>query len=345
MAPTLKGGGGRCVFQMGKGGSMKPLNKGMILMAGAILGLLAETAAAQPTDPSGPMTREKFQEYIRFFNAGDTHQFDYYTSDVVVETDNVHSRADLEAHDAGSRRSVAITFTPGLVAIDNMNNVMAVEMTVHTVALHDGIKLGNHPQPIHKGDAQTTKATFFYTLRDGKMASLTIGRAGRTRQKADLAKAEAEAPTAAQLAEPMPASVNEPLMTRQKYMDYAKLFSRFDPRFLQYYDPDVVFATAPAPKPLHGPKAIYDLYVPIRKLLDEHLSVPMIVIDNPHGVMFVQLHNRMVATRGDVQLPSGVLNKGEELVGGGVIVYSLKNGKISYIRAAASGSSFEPAAK
>lgn len=51
-------------------------------------------------------------------------------------------------------------------------------------------------------------------------------------------------------------------------------------RFLQHYDPDVVFATAPAPQPLHGPKAIYDLYVPIRKNLDEHVAAPIIVIDN-----------------------------------------------------------------
>jgi hypothetical protein len=36
---------------------------------------------------------------------------------------------------------------------------------------------------------------------------------------------------------------------------------------------------------------------------------------------------------------------GEEMIGNGVIVYSLKNGKISYIRAAASGSRFEPAAR
>jgi len=340
--PPWREGDAGAIFQ--KGESMKPLNKGMVLVVCAILGLLAKTAAAQPTDPSALMTRAKFQDFIRLFNAGDSHQFDYYTSDVQVEADNVHSLADLKAHDEATRRDVGISFTPGLIAIDDSNDMMAVEMIIRTVALRDGVKLGNHPQPIHKGDSQTNHGTFFFGLRGGKFASLSIGAAGRVRQKADLAKAQAEAPTAAQLAEPMPASINEPLMTREKYMDYARLFSRFDPRFLQYYDPDVVFATAPAPKPLQGPKAIYDLYVPIRKLLDEHLSVPLIVVDNPHGVMFVQLRNRMVATRGDVQLPSGVLKKGEELVGGGVIVYSLKNGKISYIRASRSGSSFEPAA-
>jgi hypothetical protein len=320
-----------------------PLNKRTVLIVCAILGLLAENAAAQSTDLSGPMTRAKFQEYIQLFNAADPHQFDYFTTDVQVEADKVHSRADLQAHDESVRRDFAITFTPGLIAIDDSNKAMAVEMTVRTTALRDGVKFGNHPQPIHKGDTQIQHSTFFFGLRDGKFASLSVATSGRVRQKVDLAKAEAEAPTAAQLAEPMPASVNEPLMTRQKYMDYAMLFGRFDPRFTQYYDPDVVFATAPAPKPLLGPKAIFDLYVPIRKLLDEHLSVPMMVIDNPHGVMFVQLHNRIVATRGDVQLPSGVLKKGEELVGGGVIVYSLRNGKISYIRASPSDSTFVPA--
>ena len=322
---------------------MRLFNKGAVLVAGAVLGLLAEAAVAQPTDPSGPMTREKFQEYIRLFNAGDPHQFDYYTPDVTVEADNVHSRAELEAHDKSTRPNVDITFTPGLVAIDDVNNVMAAQMTIRTVARHDGVKLGKNPQPIHKGDTQITQTTFFYTLRDGKMASLTIGGGPRIRQKADMAKAVAEAPTPAQLAEPMPASINEPTMTRQKYLDYAMLFSRFDPRFLQYYDPDVVFATAPAPKPMHGPKAIYDLYVPLRKDLDEHVAAPFIVIDNPHNVMMVQLENRMVATRGDVKLPSGVLNKGEEIIGRGVIIYRLKNGKISYIEGSPSGTKFEPA--
>jgi hypothetical protein len=323
---------------------MLPQNKTTILLVGAVVALFAGTAAAQSTDPSAPMTREKFLEYVRLFNADDPHQFDYYTSDVQVEADKVHSVADLKAHDESTRRDAAITFSPGLIAIDDSKDMMAVEMTILTVALRDGVNLGGQPQPIHKGDARTQHSTFFFALRDGKISALIMGGGARVRQKVDLAAAQAEAPTAAELAEPMPASVDDPKMTRQKYEDYARLFSRFDPRFLKFYDPGVVFATLPAPKPIHGPKAIYDLYVPFRKNLDEHVTAPVVVIDNAHNVMVVQLHNRMVATRGDVKLPSGVLKRGEALITSGVIVYSLKNGKISYIRAGQSGSSFQPAA-
>ncbi len=322
---------------------MRALNKGLAFLAGAVFALMAQTAAAQPAGASGLMTRAKFQDFIRLFNAGDPHQFDYYTPDVQVEADKVHSLADLKAHDEETRRNVDIAFRPGLIAIDDSNNMLAVEMTIRTVALRDGVKLGNNPQPIHKGDAQTTHGTFFFALRDGKFSALTIGGGPRARQKVDLAKARAESPTPEQLAEPMPASINNPQMTHQKYEDYARLFSRFDPRFLEYYDADVVFATAPAPKPILGPKAIYDLYVPLRKTLDEHVEAPIIVVDNPHNVMIVQLRNRMISTRGDTPLPSGVLKEGEELIGSGVIVYSLKAGKISFIQAARSGTKFEPA--
>lgn len=319
-------------------------SKTFVMVIGA-LGLLAETAFAQSTDPSAPMTREKIQEYFRLSNHNDPRQYDYFVDDVDMEGGALKGRAAFRARTEQMRRDAAITMTPGLIAIDDSQDMMAVEMTIHLVALRDGVELGDQPQPVHKGDAVTRQQTFFFALRDGRITSLTVGGGERVRQKADLAAARAEAPTAAQLAEPMPASINERLMTHQKYLDYAMLFSRFDPRFLQYYDPDVVFATAPAPQPLHGPKAIHDLYVPIRRNLDEHITAPIIVVDNSHDVMFVQLRNRMVATRGDVDLPSGVLKMGEEMIGNGVIVYSLKNGKISYIRAAASGSRFEPAAR
>lgn len=319
-------------------------NKGLLLAIG-IFGFLVEPAAAQSTDPAAPMTREKVEEFFRLTNANDPRQYDYYVEDLNMEGGALIGRDAFRARREEMRRDAAITMTPGLIAIDDNKDMMAIEMTVRVEALRDGVDMGAPPQPIHKGDAVTRQQTFFFSLRDGRITSLTVGGGPRVRQKADLAAAQAEAPTAAQLAEPMPISINEPLMTRQKYLDYAMLFSRFDPRFLEYYDPDVVFATAPAPKPLHGPKAIYDLYVPIRKNLDEHIAAPIIVVDNPHNVMFVQLSNRMVATRGDVGLPSGVLKMGVEMIGNGVIVYSLKNGKISYIRAAASGSKFEPASK
>ena len=52
--------------------------------------------------------------------------------------------------------------------------------------------------------------------------------------------------------------------------------------------------------------------------------------------MVVELHTRMTAARGDIQLPSRLLRIGEEREGSGVIVYSLNERRISYTCGSAS---------
>ena len=132
-------------------------------------------------------------------------------------------------------------------------------------------------------------------------------------------------------------------MTREKFEDYLRLFSKGDHRYADYYDPDVVFSARPAPKPLHGREAILDLYDGLHKQLTENVTAGLVVIDNDQGVMVVELTNRIVATQDNVKLPSRTLNKGDVSVGSGVMVYGLRNGRIVSIREGISRRTFTPA--
>jgi hypothetical protein len=135
------------------------------------------------------------------------------------------------------------------------------------------------------------------------------------------------------------------VMTREKYERYVQLFNAADHRYADYYDENVVFDARPAPQPLHGRKAILDMYDVLRKQLLEELTVGAVVIDNAQGLMAVELTNRITALTDNVKLPSRTLNKGDVTVGSGVIFYELSNGKITRIREAVSGRTFTPAKK
>jgi hypothetical protein len=138
---------------------------------------------------------------------------------------------------------------------------------------------------------------------------------------------------------------SENVMTRQKYERYVQLFNAGDPRYADYYEPDVVFDARPAPQPLRGRQAILDMYDDLRKQLTEEITIGAVVIDNEQGLMAVELTNRIVATQDNVKLPSRTLNKGDVSVGSGMIIYGLSNGRISYIREPKSGRSFTPATR
>lgn len=118
-------------------------------------------------------------------------------------------------------------------------------------------------------------------------------------------------------------------MTPEKYADYVRLFSAGDHRYASYYHPNVVFSALPAPHPLHGRQAILDLYDGLHKQLTEELTVTALAIDNEHGIMAAELNNRIVATADEVKLPSRILNKGDAMVGSGVVFYGLSNGLIN----------------
>ena len=313
-------------------------------MMSRMLPTIAVVMVSAAALPAQAMTGAQIRHAIELANAGDSRLADYVTSDVIARWGGeIRGRDALLSHLRALRRDRSIRFTPGLVVVDEKDGTIAVEMTVRQVARRDGVDFGANRLKARRGDALVSTAMLFITPAGGRIAALRITPSDRIVRTVNIAAAQAEGPTAAQLREPLPATVADTRMTRAKYNDYLRLFGRFDPRFTLFYDAQVVFDTAPAPTPLHGPEAIRDFYVPIRRNLDEHVKATTIVIDNAQGIIVVELHNRMTAARGDIQLPSRLLRIGEEREGSGVIVYSLKEGRISYIRGSAVSEKVESA--
>jgi hypothetical protein len=304
---------------------MRKLIFGTIAAALVVLGLCPPALAA------GPMTQAAFSRYVRLFNSGDVRYADYYAPDVTTDADGpVRGRNAVVEADRKLRADYEIRFEPGDVFISDTNDGVAALMTIRQVAKRDGLALGAQPQPIRRGDALVRQTVIFYGLSDGKIASIRESRSGSPPRPLPAAAA---------------GSLDGPRMTRAKFADYARRFSAWDLSFTRYYEPDVVFATAPAPKPLHGPQEIIDLYTPLRANLDEHVTPGAVVIDTARGMMVAEIANRMTATRGDVQLPSALMKKGDTREGAGVMLYSLRNGRIAEIKAASRTVRFEPAAR
>ena len=290
------------------------------------------------------MTAERFRDYIRLLNEENPRYADYYTSDITLGLDaRVRGREGMLAFDRELRRDLVVTLTPEEIYIDDRNDALAAIVTLREVARRDGVKLGSRTEAAHRGDALVSHTVLFYGLVNGSISSVRAARSEGKLEHVDPATAAAEAPKPSDLLLPMPATVKEPRMSREKFADYAMLFTRFDPRFVEYYVPDVLFATLPAKQPLHGRQAILDLYIPIRRYLDEHVTPGTVVVDSRQNTMIAEIHNRMTATRGDVPLPSRTLKQGDVRDGWGVIHYGLRDGRISAIHGINMNETFEPA--
>lgn len=313
---------------------MKPdrlfsMSRGMVLLAALAAPLCAQSQAAT----EAPMTAARFSEFVRLVDSGDARHAQYLSADATPRTEQERKavlRLELE-EDQDRSLSLAVDD----VYIDDQKNSMAVVMAVRQTAKRDGVKLGARPEPVRAGDSLVRRRIVFVGLANGKISSLRL--AGER----ELPPPPAPLPPADE-SEPMPETVNQPVMTKAKFEDYALLFSRWDKRFVQYYDPDVIFDTLPAQAPVHGRQGIIDLYIPFRRDLDEHITVGDVVVDSAQNVMIAEIRARMVAARADVKLPTRVMKKGSVRDGWGVIKYDLKDGRISRIRSGGQTETFEP---
>lgn len=131
-------------------------------------------------------------------------------------------------------------------------------------------------------------------------------------------------------------------MTRRKYLTYLYFFNHNDPRFADFYDKDVVFRTEPFGT-VRGRKAIARRFGILHRQLQETIVPTEIAIDSRHHLMAVELINHIRALQDNVKLPSHTLNKGDELILRGVIIYGLANGRIDLIRGPIEGDTLIPA--
>jgi hypothetical protein len=73
------------------------------------------------------------------------------------------------------------------------------------------------------------------------------------------------------------AAAPAPVMTRERYMQYVGWFNANDPRFLQFYHPDVVLELGNAT--LKGANAIRDFYAEVKAHINEKVEVSHYIAD------------------------------------------------------------------
>lgn len=66
-------------------------------------------------------------------------------------------------------------------------------------------------------------------------------------------------------------------LTREEYQRYVDLFNANDPRFIEYYHPDVVLELPGSE--IHGDTGIRDFYANVKKYIKEQVDVTVFVAD------------------------------------------------------------------
>jgi hypothetical protein len=128
-------------------------------------------------------------------------------------------------------------------------------------------------------------------------------------------------------------------MTREKVLEYYARFNAEDERYAEFLTDDVVYPYPFLGVTFHGPKEIVDHYKKFWVTgIKETREPRTIIIDNDAGLMAVELTAHIVAKPGTTpKLPTGeVVKPGEEWEGHSVMIYTLRDGKISSIRGAQS---------
>lgn len=128
-------------------------------------------------------------------------------------------------------------------------------------------------------------------------------------------------------------------MTREKVLEYYARFNAQDERYAEFLTDDVVYPYPFLGVTFHGPKEIVEHYKKFwASGIKETREPGAIIIDNDAGLMAVELTAHIVAKPGTTpKLPTGeVVKPGEEWVGHSVMIYQLRDGKISAIRGAQS---------
>jgi len=123
-------------------------------------------------------------------------------------------------------------------------------------------------------------------------------------------------------------------ITRERYDQYIKLYNDGDPAFAQFYHDDVVMETVP---PLTSARAIVDFSREMRTYVIDHVRVDYYVADDTGSAAQFLGEFRCVRDMPITAL-SGLfgraIKKGQVLKQRGIILYGVKNGKFTFIRAA-----------
>jgi ketosteroid isomerase-like protein len=141
------------------------------------------------------------------------------------------------------------------------------------------------------------------------------------------------------------ARANPGAMTRERFAEYIHHFNTRDERYADLYADDVTFEHGPYYGTLRGRQAILDFYRQTWKSLTQTLVPGDVVIDNDHGLMAAEMTTHLVARVEGVASqshPEG-MKTGDEIVSVGVVMYEIRNGRITHIRGAPQKAVFHPA--
>lgn len=122
-------------------------------------------------------------------------------------------------------------------------------------------------------------------------------------------------------------------ISRAEYDRYIKLYNAADPAFIDYYQPDVVMETVP---PLTSAAAIQQFRRDLSVYISEHITVEYFVSDETGAA--AQFLGEFTCVR-DMPITafSGLFGKavkqGQKLRQRGIILYGVRNGKFTFIRA------------
>lgn len=138
-------------------------------------------------------------------------------------------------------------------------------------------------------------------------------------------------------------TAHQQVMTYEAFSTYLQMFNAADPKYTDFYHPDVVFHHDVMFGILKGREEIAAFYTNIRRQLDEHVTAKTVVIDKEKQIMAAELSTRLVAKVDGVKMPSGLLNKGDAIISEGTVYYTLRQGRIAEIRGSISGGRKVPA--
>lgn len=265
-----------------------------------------------PTTPAVKAEVEQsYRRYVDCFNAQNFDCFaDYYTADMEYGEGTWHTRSRAEFlafyRKAWTRVREHIT----IHSIEMRGATLVADISNHIVVFED---FPDFPvRPLAKGADYVIRGKMGYSMRNGRFARIK----------------GAESDGAASFE---PIDLSGP-MTHEKYARYIDTFNRHDLRFVEFYAEDVAFDKGKADGVLKGREAIAEWYRNIWPDLTEKVTPQAVTIDSAQNLMIVELRTELTATRDGVQRPNMTLNRGDQLVVDGAVVYSLRDGFISSLR-------------
>ncbi|MCW2417305.1 nuclear transport factor 2 family protein [Sphingobium sp. B8D3C] len=132
------------------------------------------------------MTRQRFEEYLRLFSAGDERFAQFYDEDVVFHHAPIFGvlkgRQAIIDFYKNIRLQVSEEVTSHVVVVDNEHGVMAAELSTRLVALKDGVAMPSGH--LNTGDMIVSEGTVYYTLKDGLITTIRGSRSGARKTEA-----------------------------------------------------------------------------------------------------------------------------------------------------------------